>query len=590
MDKDQLLKQGIDALRAGRKSEGRRFLEKVLEIDDRNETAWLWMSGAVDTDEERHICLENVLAINPNNAVAKKGLDRLITASGSGKIHVMPLSAQNPPDAEKTGGRPEPIESSRTAASFVVGSDLSKVEPEMAGTSNRQTPKNSTSIKAKSKLSRIQIGVIFGLGVSLCVLMSVAVVLIWQWLNTGSLPVIATERVAQYPPVLGLSSPVAVVPKVTQIQATQGILLSPTGVSALAVDVPSSTDPRYFVLTVSDMPAGFQIVLENTGYWSNQSVAQSRENPVDFLSKLQTWGRMNGYSAQYKQSGSRPIFIDSSAIIMNTQEGAHAYFDYLRTEQMQQGWSQVSSPVIGEESSSYTIQKKDAQNSFLQWIFYETHFRVRNVIAILSQSGLSGSVEFTDILPYARKIATRINNQPDETSLASLPNTTPIPGPTSTSTEAPTPTTSPTPTQIVQILEQTQTLGPIWNSTRDESFSVTIVLHTVKFSFGSDLFKPKSGNVYTSVDLTIKNLGPDPIRSIGSTDFQIRDANGALRDTDYVYEFRDCSLDFVDLSPNGNISGCVTFEVPITGKLELIYAPYKYEGLKPGRYMTFIIR
>lgn len=50
---------------------------EALKQDERNETAWLWLSGAVDNDEERAICLENVLTINPANERARRGLEEL---------------------------------------------------------------------------------------------------------------------------------------------------------------------------------------------------------------------------------------------------------------------------------------------------------------------------------------------------------------------------------------------------------------------------------------------------------------------------------------------------------------------------------
>jgi tetratricopeptide (TPR) repeat protein len=50
---------------------------QVIELDERNEQAWLWLSGVVESVEDRRTCLENVLAINPNNANARLGLERL---------------------------------------------------------------------------------------------------------------------------------------------------------------------------------------------------------------------------------------------------------------------------------------------------------------------------------------------------------------------------------------------------------------------------------------------------------------------------------------------------------------------------------
>jgi len=74
----ELLQAGIAAAQAaaqaGRAEEARRALLRVTELDERSEQAWLWLSGVVETFDERRICLENVLAINPDNAHAQAGL------------------------------------------------------------------------------------------------------------------------------------------------------------------------------------------------------------------------------------------------------------------------------------------------------------------------------------------------------------------------------------------------------------------------------------------------------------------------------------------------------------------------------------
>jgi tetratricopeptide (TPR) repeat protein len=69
-----LLRQGIAAAKAGRTQEARQALLQVTELDERNEQAWLWLSGVVDSLEDRRICLDNVLVINPDNAYAQAGL------------------------------------------------------------------------------------------------------------------------------------------------------------------------------------------------------------------------------------------------------------------------------------------------------------------------------------------------------------------------------------------------------------------------------------------------------------------------------------------------------------------------------------
>ncbi len=74
---DQWLQQGIAAARAGRREQAQRLLMQVVEADEQSETAWLWLSSVVETDQDRLICLENVLTLNPDNAQARAGLDWL---------------------------------------------------------------------------------------------------------------------------------------------------------------------------------------------------------------------------------------------------------------------------------------------------------------------------------------------------------------------------------------------------------------------------------------------------------------------------------------------------------------------------------
>ena len=71
------LDEAIQHIRMGNREEGRQILEELLEVDEGNEEIWLWLTSVVDSDEDREICLENVLALNPNNMVARRGLDAL---------------------------------------------------------------------------------------------------------------------------------------------------------------------------------------------------------------------------------------------------------------------------------------------------------------------------------------------------------------------------------------------------------------------------------------------------------------------------------------------------------------------------------
>jgi tetratricopeptide (TPR) repeat protein len=71
------LQQAIAAIKAGDKAGGQRLLAEVIRNDPRNEAAWLWMSAVVGSDERQRACLERVLAVNPSNQTAQRGLAKL---------------------------------------------------------------------------------------------------------------------------------------------------------------------------------------------------------------------------------------------------------------------------------------------------------------------------------------------------------------------------------------------------------------------------------------------------------------------------------------------------------------------------------
>jgi tetratricopeptide (TPR) repeat protein len=77
-------REGVAAVKAGEVAQARQLLLQVVEADDKHEQGWLWLSGVMESDEERRICLENVLTINPDNVGAQRGLAKLDSvASGN---------------------------------------------------------------------------------------------------------------------------------------------------------------------------------------------------------------------------------------------------------------------------------------------------------------------------------------------------------------------------------------------------------------------------------------------------------------------------------------------------------------------------
>jgi tetratricopeptide (TPR) repeat protein len=68
---------GVAAARAGKRAEARELLLRVVDADENNVRAWLWLSDLVTTLEDREVCLQNVLTLDPQNEAAQLGLARV---------------------------------------------------------------------------------------------------------------------------------------------------------------------------------------------------------------------------------------------------------------------------------------------------------------------------------------------------------------------------------------------------------------------------------------------------------------------------------------------------------------------------------
>ncbi|HID64625.1 MAG TPA: hypothetical protein EYP49_18060 [Anaerolineae bacterium] len=97
-----LLRQGIAALEAGDRVQARRLLGRVIQANPQDEQAWLWLSGAVESDQERLMCLTKVLEINPANEAAKRGVIALREKQARKKSATpFPWIAEVPPPAQE---------------------------------------------------------------------------------------------------------------------------------------------------------------------------------------------------------------------------------------------------------------------------------------------------------------------------------------------------------------------------------------------------------------------------------------------------------------------------------------------------------
>ncbi len=76
-NEQERLAAAIAALRQGNKDKARRLIVSVLRDNPNDETAWSWACEVAATPEERVHCLQQILAINPDHAAARRYLAQL---------------------------------------------------------------------------------------------------------------------------------------------------------------------------------------------------------------------------------------------------------------------------------------------------------------------------------------------------------------------------------------------------------------------------------------------------------------------------------------------------------------------------------
>lgn len=103
---EQWLQEGIIAAKSGQPEQARFRLLDVVEQDQTNETAWFWLYQLFERSEDKRICLENLIIINPHNQWARQELQNLNHVPVSTSLAPVAPKARGKAALPKAGNRP----------------------------------------------------------------------------------------------------------------------------------------------------------------------------------------------------------------------------------------------------------------------------------------------------------------------------------------------------------------------------------------------------------------------------------------------------------------------------------------------------
>lgn len=102
---EQLLQEGIAAIKGGNRQQARRLLEQAERIKQSDARLWIWLSATTDDVQEQRSFLERAVAADPSNATARRGLVMI-----SEKLDKSRLMVEGTSLSPKTSGEPAEAE------------------------------------------------------------------------------------------------------------------------------------------------------------------------------------------------------------------------------------------------------------------------------------------------------------------------------------------------------------------------------------------------------------------------------------------------------------------------------------------------
>ena len=94
MAEDIIFQSAVDTLQRGDKAAAKTLFARLIKINPKNVKYWLWISAAVETREEQVYCLQTAHKLDPENAIAKRGLTDLDAPLGAQTVRTLHTTQQ----------------------------------------------------------------------------------------------------------------------------------------------------------------------------------------------------------------------------------------------------------------------------------------------------------------------------------------------------------------------------------------------------------------------------------------------------------------------------------------------------------------
>jgi len=110
---EELFQAGRSAFAMGNLQQAHDFWKEAARLSPFNEQVWLALLDVIDTDEDRRVCLQNILQINPMNVQARRMLNQIVARKESAEQ----LHADKKIDVKKNKSRRRGV----FARAFILG-------------------------------------------------------------------------------------------------------------------------------------------------------------------------------------------------------------------------------------------------------------------------------------------------------------------------------------------------------------------------------------------------------------------------------------------------------------------------------------